>query len=144
MRDQTGGLADDMSELVQRILADVAGDTPVDVHPSALVEIESYTRHVGVTDLDPPQLRIVVRGILEDAFSQAVAGEAVNAGTVREVLRRRCNSPWHPCYEVALGILDQRGIDVAEMRDARQRSLEDLNRRISSIERDLPADDVDV
>lgn len=144
MRDQTGGSAEGLSEFVERITADIARTTSKHVHSSALMEIESYTRHMGVRDLDQPQLRIVVRGILEDALDQAGAGEMVNAGTVREVLRRRCNSAWHPCYEVALDILDQSGIDVAALRDARERSIEELNRRLSSIERGLLADDLDV
>lgn len=103
------GLDREVSDPVQhalRALIEHARNRHKKVHGSAVVELENYARHVGVTERPSVSITAVISGVGMKAIELA-EGESVTAGDVRKALRDQCNDPFSSCSRAARRILGE-------------------------------------
>lgn len=85
-----------------------ATESSVELHPSFRIELENYTRHDFVRELEVNDLRIVVKGLGEHAISRS-AGEyqTVGAGVIRQILAELCKDAFGDCSLAAVDVLSR-------------------------------------
>lgn len=82
-----------------------ASSRNIDVHPSFFVELQNYSRHVHVDQLEEEKLAQVIQGLGTAALEKA--DDRVGGGAVRSVITEICHDPFTDCSNAARNILGE-------------------------------------